>query len=282
MQTQKERIQELQQQVQCAKRTYATSLKSLEQISEEIHKMRGDLCNAAPSGPREPGVGAELTQIPPEIAAPLPSCRHPAITVSDSSSHSMNVLPPTTTLDYATELDRCEVASIGCATSRTTSTAVSERGDEDDDDDDDDGSGNDPDNRNIDLDLEVLRQKVKVLAVRPVEGGDGEQTQDVWETELNETVNKLDRLLLKREMNVSSSASSTGVSVAAAATPPIIGASLPVTPLKSVSGPIKMLQKAEPLPTVNVSMRELPLLTRISNEIAERTQKFSKRRMSLE
>lgn len=279
MQTQKERIQELQQQVQCAKRTYATSLKSLEQISEEIHKMRGDLSKAAPSGPREPGVGAELTVIPLEIAQPTqppPPTRHSA-----SSSHSPNVLP-STTLDYALELDRCEMVSIGGATSRTTSTAVSERGDDDVDEDvgDIDNSVNVlVDNQDIDFDLEALRRKVKVLAVRPVEGGDGEQTQDVWETELNDTVNKLDRLLLKREMNVGSGiASSTSTQ---------IGVSLPVTPLKFagsavVAGPIKMLQKAEPLPTVNVSMRELPLLTRISNEIAERTQKFSKRRLSLE
>lgn len=280
MQTQKERIQELQQQVQCAKRTYATSLKSLEQISEEIHKMRGDLSKAAPSGPREPGVGAELTVIPLEIAQPTqpppPPTRHSA-----SSSHSPNVLP-STTLDYALELDRCEMVSIGGATSRTTSTAVSERGDDDVDEDvgDIDNSVNVlVDNQDIDFDLEALRRKVKVLAVRPVEGGDGEQTQDVWETELNDTVNKLDRLLLKREMNVGSGiASSTSTQ---------IGVSLPVTPLKlagsaAAAGPIKMLQKAEPLPTVNVSMRELPLLTRISNEIAERTQKFSKRRLSLE
>lgn len=53
---------------------------------------------------------------------------------------------------------------------------------------------------NHELNLEELRQKVKVLAVRPVtvEGGDG-QTKDCWESELNETVNKLDRLMMLQE-----------------------------------------------------------------------------------
>lgn len=230
LQTQKERIQELQTQIQCAKTMYSTSLKNLEQISEEIHRQRGDLSAAAPSGPREPGVGAELTV-----------AHVPETTKSRSNILNVNVLPM---LDFAAELEKCEVASQGTA-SIATSSAVSEKGDDSDDD----------------LDLELLRQKVKVLAVRPVEGGDGQQTQDVWESELNDTVNKLDRLMMMRE---------------SAITNPI---SLPSTPVKKSPSPIKMFKKVEPLPSVNVSMRELPLLARISNGI----EKFQrKRRLSLE
>lgn len=255
LETQKERIHELQLHIQCAKKSYATSLKNLEQISEEIHKMRGDLCNAAPSGPREPGVGAELSNIPDKpqksncnssialaVSPPTSSTTPSPLTINS------NVLP---ILDYASELEKCEIPSLG-HTSVTTSSAVSENGDDNSEDDD--------------LDLEELRKKVKVLAVRPVEGGDGQQTQDVWETELNDKINKLDRLMMLRENELNNSAS------------------LPSTPVKKSPSPIKMLKKAEPLPSINVSMRELPLLARISNEIAERTQKFSinKRRLSLE
>lgn len=230
--------------------------------------MRGDLSNAAPSGPREPGVGAELSMIP-EAAKP----RHSIVggTHSLQATNTSSIVSPSTSsttnysnttnnhnitinsnvlpiLDFASELEKCEFPSLGHP-SVATSSAVSEKGDDSEDD----------------LDLEVLRQKVKVLAVRPVEGGDGQQTQDVWENELNATVNKLDRLMMIRESEMSNPAS------------------LPTTPTKKSPSPIKMLQKAEPLPTVNVSMRELPLLARISNEIAERTQKFHiKRRLSLE
>ena len=255
LQTQKDRIQELQQLIQGAKNTYSTSLKNLEQISEEIHKMRGDLSNAAPSGPREPGVGAELTSMPETVAAAVANTSKrlsgSASTLPSPPPHlNANVLP---ILDFASELEKCDLPSMGY-TSVATSSAVSEKGDNDSDCDD--------------LDLEELRQKVKVLAVRPVEGGDGQQTQDVWESELNDTVNKLDRLMMLRENELNNSTS------------------LPSTPVKQIVhklSPIKMLKKAEPLPSVNVSMRELPLLAGISHEVAEQTQKFTnKRRLSLE
>lgn len=265
MQTQKERIQELQQHIQSAKRAYSTSLKNLEQISEEIHKMRGDLSKAAPSGPREPGVGAELSMIPEAVAPAARISATASVAVTSSSILlNANVLP---TLDYVSELEKCDIASMG-PSSLATSSAVSERGED---------SGCDEDADDTDLDLEVLRQKVKVLAVRPVEGGDGEQTQDVWESELNDTVDKLDRLLMLREREAVISMTGGKSTLT----------SMPGTPSKPLSpitnGTIKMLQKAEPLPAVNVSMRELPLLTRLSNGIAERTQKFhEKRRLSLE
>lgn len=265
--------------MQRAKRAYAQSLKNLEQISEDIHKMRGDLSHAAPSGPREPGVGAEQLSNISEASAPrLPAQHHSAMlpphpaTVSAPSTvmnHS-NVLSPV--LDIAAELSRCDINSVA------TSSAVSEKGD----DDDDDACGEHGiENVERELDLEELRKRVKVLAVRPVEGGDGQQTQDVWESELNDTVNKLDRLMMIRESELSYSQQ-----LQSGSSPSVPTTSLPATPLKSVSalpGPIKSLLKAEPLPTVNVSMRELPLLSRLSNEIAERTMRFqTARRRSLE
>ena len=52
LQTQKERIQQLQAMLQSAKANYSRSLKSLEMISESIHKKRGDLHIAPPPGVR--------------------------------------------------------------------------------------------------------------------------------------------------------------------------------------------------------------------------------------
>lgn len=238
--------------------------------------MRGDLSKAAPSGPREPGVGAELSNIP-EATVPRLNVVHAASNASVSTAalatpppmNHLNALPVP---DFAAELSRCDIPSLG-HTSVATSSAVSEKGDDSDHENEESAA----DDR--ELDLEELRKRVKVLAVRPVEGGDGQQTQDVWESELNETVNKLDRLMMIRETEL-------GMSQQLAANAAIVANSMPVTPLKSSPqppSPIKTLLKAEPLPTVNVSMRELPLLSRLSNEIAERTMRFqNKRRRSLE
>ncbi|XP_018044306.1 PREDICTED: SH3 domain-binding protein 5 homolog isoform X2 [Atta colombica] len=57
--TQKERVEFLQQAVKETKRNYATSLRTLEEISNQIHQQRRDYDIVA-NGPREPGVGAEL------------------------------------------------------------------------------------------------------------------------------------------------------------------------------------------------------------------------------
>lgn len=243
----------------------------MEQISEDIHRQRGDLSKAAPSGPRQPGVGAELSNRPETIN--IKSRSPPPIL-------NANVLPLP---DFATELAKCECPSVGAGSSINTSSAVSEKGDNDDSCDDNDETN--------DLDLEQLRQKVKVLAVRPVvEGGDGQQTQDVWESELNDTVNKLDRLMMIRESAAASSSSSNmmstygGKSELSPSSATTIVASLPSSPVKnSQKDSIKMLKKTEPPSSANVSMKELPLLARISNEIAERAQKFKPlRRLSLE
>ncbi|XP_076231385.1 uncharacterized protein LOC143177395 isoform X2 [Calliopsis andreniformis] len=57
--TQKERVECLQKAIQEAKANYATSLRRLEEISNQIHQQRRDYDFIA-NGPREPGVGAEL------------------------------------------------------------------------------------------------------------------------------------------------------------------------------------------------------------------------------
>ncbi|CAD1477248.1 unnamed protein product, partial [Heterotrigona itama] len=57
--TQKERVECLQKAIQDAKTNYATSLRRLEEISNQIHQQRRDYDFVA-NGPREPGVGAEL------------------------------------------------------------------------------------------------------------------------------------------------------------------------------------------------------------------------------
>ncbi|XP_003700305.1 uncharacterized protein LOC100881374 [Megachile rotundata] len=57
--TQKERVECLQKAIQDAKTNYATSLRQLEEISNQIHQQRKDYDFIA-NGPREPGVGAEL------------------------------------------------------------------------------------------------------------------------------------------------------------------------------------------------------------------------------
>ncbi|XP_050456986.1 uncharacterized protein LOC126854266 isoform X2 [Cataglyphis hispanica] len=81
--TQKERVEYLQQTVKEVKRNYATSLRTLENISNQIHQQRRDygtlkhvlleihkqglflkhiyIPDIVANGPREPGVGAELT-----------------------------------------------------------------------------------------------------------------------------------------------------------------------------------------------------------------------------
>ncbi|XP_055684430.1 SH3 domain-binding protein 5 homolog [Lutzomyia longipalpis] len=216
LETQKGRIQELQSLVQVAKASYSNALRNLETISEEIHKQRGELSCAAPPGPREPGVGAELNVT--------------EMTKSKTSSTAAGIVlnsPVLALPDYTSELERCAIQSTG--TSVATSSAVSEKGDDSDVDD-------------ADLDLEELRQRVKVLAIRPVEGGDGQQEQDVWESELNATVDKLDHLMMIRECG---------------GMPYMPSGSFPATPRKTSPSPIKQLQKAPPPPTVNTSLKEL-------------------------
>lgn len=214
LETQKGRISQLQAQLQNCKLAYATSLRNLEQISEDIHRQRGDLHAPPPPGPREPGVGCDISEI----------TKSATLKVNQTMTAMPQQLP-----DYSAELDKCDYASHG--NSAVPSSAVSEK---------------DPTEQDEDFDLEELRQKVKTLAVRPVEGGEGQQT-DVWEHELNSTVDKLDHLMMIRELASKNTSS------------------LPTSPKHTISlrsppspKPIKLLQKIDPLPLANVSMFVLP------------------------
>ncbi|EDW60875.1 SH3 domain-binding protein 5 homolog isoform X2 [Drosophila virilis] len=290
LQTQKNRIQELQQQVGCAKTTYSTALRNLERISEDIHRQRGDYPalsgSPPPPGPREPGVGAELNT---PTSSALPS------------------LP-----DFQLELEKCDYPSIagsqmslGAGTATTQSAVETEDEAEEDNvcDYDDTGLGNELRGVVDERQLEALRQKVKILAVRPIEGGDGQQQNDVWEHELKDTVDKLDHLMMLKEAakhQQTERAKSTELrpdSLGAEAlkrhsdvddvdardvvikinTAVSVAHSLPVTPQHQhqpgnpASSIKKLQQHLAPLPSVNVSMRELPLLARLSNELLDRS-----------
>lgn len=191
--TQKERIQQLQALLQKAKSNYSTSLKNLELISESIHKMRGDLL-----GVREPGVGAESNDIPNE---------------NNNTTNDKN-------LDFNLD-DEFESRSHSRSTSRSRTETDAEFDDTDD--------------------VETLRMKVRTLAVRPIEGGDGKQDeQKNWESELNETVDKLDHLMLLRENTQNTFHSE------------------PQSPIHLEQKPVKQLQKLDPLPLAVVSLQTLP------------------------
>lgn len=170
MNTQKERIQQLQSLLQQAKSNYSTALKNLEYISESIHKMRGEL------GVREPGVGAEASEIVNEnenLNFNLDDVKYEAHSESRSTSRSRSEVG--TEKDF--ELDD-EEETIAVEEEEIVVVASKED------------------------DVEALRMKVRSLAVRPIEGcGDGKQDEAHanWESELNATVDKLDHLMLLRE-----------------------------------------------------------------------------------
>lgn len=236
LETQKERINELEIQIKSTKASYAMSLKNLEKISEEIHRTRGTDLGISPPGPklppREPGVGAtddDDFEDPGSNGTMKMGC-------NNSNLKNMQIADIMNQMENDNSLD---------TTSLDTNSIFSE-----DKDDEDymqslketssmkrgnlggDGAGagcsiietnsrNEPidpsalnEFENNELNLEELRQKVKILAVRPVEGGDG-KTKDCWESELNETVNKLDRLMMLQENNTN-----VGRNAAATAPPP--------------------------------------------------------------
>lgn len=292
LQTQKERIEELQQCVAQSKRRYAQALKALEQISEEIHRARkqqavgtiaaraddedDEESEDAPQGPREPGVGAERcsTDEMTEMANKLK--------VADVAAGETLQLP---SLNYVRELD------AACVTGGDNDVHCDNHADDmDDGDRDDDKAANAETAHNAstnDVALEALRLHVKQLAVRPMEGGDGQQTQDVWESELNATVDRLDRLLMQREHESSEviGSSTPGIKLTmrpqlAATLQPHSDAfpvSMPNTPVRrpTTASPVRQLMKADPLPASNVSMRELPLLSRLSNELTATGQRLA-------
>ncbi|KAL1462252.1 hypothetical protein WDU94_014103, partial [Cyamophila willieti] len=155
--TQKARVLQLREQVKAAKAMYAASLRRLEDISEEIHtRRRRESACESPPGPREPGVGAELS----------PHSR------GDEDHHSY--------LDIEFDLDKCDVRSLGGSSSVTNSSRMSyDSGDESS------SSGMNQE------DLEKLRLRVRELATSPDTEG--------WESELNNTVNKMDTIMLRQE-----------------------------------------------------------------------------------
>lgn len=212
MNTQKERIQQLQSLLQQAKSSYSRALRNLEKISESIHKMRGEL-GVTSLGVREPGVGAEASEIPPE---------------SENNNLEFN-------LDDVTYEARSE--------SRSTSRSRSEMGTEHDFDDVEEVVELE-DAKIKEDDVESLRMKIRSLAVRPIEGcGDGQQdekTHEIWESELNATVDKLDHLMLLREKTQGSIQSE------------------PQSPSHIEQKPLKQLQKQNPLPLSIVSLQSLP------------------------
>lgn len=322
LQTQKERIQELQLQIQATKASYSTSLKNLEQISEEIHKTRGDL-PITPPGPREPGVGAELCTDDDEDDI-MRTNRHMG---SSYFSHK-NPIKDLNTLPISELMAQYE-NDFSLETVSLDTTSMRSEGKDDDDDGSDSmvygcGSnsraepqcGDYPTQQQHELNLEQLRERVKVLAARPLEGGDG-QTKDCWESELNDTVNKLDRLMMLQETtpiptgptipNISPSATVTPPSTPSASSSGFVTSTMAptiVTAANAASSTTKTFlnnsfqavqQKMEELlPTTqqtsaaviqNISsMKELPLLSRISNEISANTAntvKVLKRRLSL-
>lgn len=149
--------------------------------------------------------------------------------------------------DYSYDLDKCELRSLD-SHSVATSTTISLQ----------DLTELSDFNEVVELqkrdkydenDVETLRMKVKTLAVRPIESGDGQQEQQVWENELNATVDKLDHLMLIRECTTKNYILSQQQNAEAPN-------SLPESPVKPA--PIKMLQKADPLPLANVSLQLLP------------------------
>ncbi|XP_052757476.1 SH3 domain-binding protein 5 homolog isoform X1 [Galleria mellonella] len=131
LQTQNEKIEKLQRLISDAKFRYSKSLKALEEISEEIHRRRGEYPpgkDSIPVGPREPGVGAERDPIHDEI-------------------------------DAKEEHEKDEESS-----------------------------------------LQELRLRVRELALKPIDRKEVE-TDEAWALELNETINKLDQLLMMKESN---------------------------------------------------------------------------------
>lgn len=157
--TQKERIEAIKRDIVKAKTCYAQTLKQLEQISNEIHMKRGSVTEEILRGPREPGVGAEL------------------VPCHDETSNRNHMSLP----DFDLELEKCELRS--CDSIGTISSAVSEK----------------DDRECIYEDLDDLKVKFKELATRPMNGGEGESMDGVWESELKDTVEKMDHMMLLQE-----------------------------------------------------------------------------------
>uniref|UniRef100_A0A1B6MGM8 SH3 domain-binding protein 5 homolog n=1 Tax=Graphocephala atropunctata TaxID=36148 RepID=A0A1B6MGM8_9HEMI len=169
---QKQRINELQRAISTAKSQYAASLRQLEAISEEIHLRRKD--KNTPKGPREPGVGAELVpSLPNEV--PL---NKTSVSAPNTPSHRNRAK------DLDCTLDVDDTLSLG-SVSRATSSVVSDSEDQEED-------------------LDMLRAHVKELSQMS-----SEELTDEWESELSETIHRLDNALLLRECEEELASAST-------------------------------------------------------------------------
>lgn len=173
---QKQRVGEIQTAIAKAKAEYAASLRQLESISEEIHLRRKYKSgNTSPTGPREPGVGAELTSvIPIEKPRILNKPNH----VIQDEAQGACCKGDKVSLDY--DLDHYDLRSIGNS-SKAPSSAVSEGEDEDD----------------VEEDLEELKARANELTQRA--SNDDDHKNAVWEAELNATIHRLDNALYLRE-----------------------------------------------------------------------------------
>ncbi|XP_022178335.1 SH3 domain-binding protein 5 homolog [Myzus persicae] len=177
---QKDTIIQIRYAVQRAKQEYSACLHRLEQISEEIHVQRQNnkLMECSLQGPREPGVGAEVS--------PMVNSWQELDNKKDANGmEDIN-------LDW--NLDKCDSRSLG-SLSMDTSSILSDADDLDFDDD-----------SQVTMELEQLRQKVRDLATKPLmmeskrtEEVEGVEDRKGWESELNATVDKLDRMMLKQE-----------------------------------------------------------------------------------
>ncbi|KAL5242542.1 hypothetical protein ACI65C_009952 [Semiaphis heraclei] len=177
---QKDTIIQIRYAVQRAKQEYSACLHRLEQISEEIHVQRQNnkLMECSLQGPREPGVGAEVSSM-------VNSWQELDNKKDVNGMEDIN-------LDW--NLDKCDSRSLG-SLSMDTSSILSDADDLDFDDD-----------SQVTMELEQLRQKVRDLATKPLmmeckrtEEVEGVEDRKGWESELNATVDKLDRMMLKQE-----------------------------------------------------------------------------------
>lgn len=177
---QKDTIIQIRYAVQRAKQEYAACLHRLEQISEEIHVQRQNnkLMECSLQGPREPGVGAEVSSM-------VNSWQELGNKKDENGMEDIN-------LDW--NLDKCDSRSLG-SLSMDTSSILSDADDLDFDED-----------SQVTMELEQLRQKVRDLATKPLmmeskrtEEVEGVEDRKGWESELNATVDKLDRMMLKQE-----------------------------------------------------------------------------------
>uniref|UniRef100_A0A1B6CLU2 SH3 domain-binding protein 5 homolog n=1 Tax=Clastoptera arizonana TaxID=38151 RepID=A0A1B6CLU2_9HEMI len=163
LEAQSNRVKELQAAVLKAKSQYASSLRQLEAISEEIHLSRKNKSGSvSPSGPREPGVGAELALILP-IEIP-----HSQDEGACGDSYNAGI----SKLNLTYDLEAYDSQSLG-SMSRATSAAQSDAEELD----------------------EANEKDLEELRVWKEELSHSNFTPDpIWETELTATINRLDAL----------------------------------------------------------------------------------------